>query len=73
MADCKAELHWHIVMNGDNCPPEKSVVVGFWISTTETIAELCYYVKESNEWFSASPNSNGDAVLEPDYWIETPD
>lgn len=71
--DCKAERHWHIVVNGDNVPKTREVVVGFWISTTETICELCYYIKETKEWFSASPNTRDDAVIEPDYWIETPD
>lgn len=71
--DCKIARHWHIVINGDNCPNNEQVVVGMFISGTETIAELCYYQKETREWFSANPGTKGDAIIEPDYWIETPD
>ncbi len=71
--DCKAERHWHIIINGDNCPETPDVVVGVWISTTETMAELCYYDKDTQEWFSANPDTKGDALKEPDYWIEFPD
>ena len=49
------------------------MVVGVWISTTETMAELCYYDKDTQEWFSANPDTKGDALKEPDYWIEFPD
>lgn len=71
--DCNKERYWHIVTNGDNCPADESVVVGVWIQGTETTAELCYYWKETKEWFSANPNTKGDPLIEPDYWIEYPD
>ena len=71
--DCKEERHWHIIINGDNCPETPDVVVGVWISTTETMAELCYYDQETHELFSANPDTRGDALMEPDYWIEFPD
>lgn len=64
---------WHIIINGDNCPLTKDAVVAVWISTTETMAELAYYDSDTKEWFSANPGTKGDALLEPDYWIEFPD
>lgn len=71
--DCKKERHWHIIINGSNCPETNDVVVGVWTCTTETTAELCYYEKETDEWFSANPGTKGDALCEPDYLIEFPD
>ena len=71
--DCKKERHWHIVINGNNVPEGKEVVVGVWTCGTEIYAELCYYDEGGDEWFSANPSTKGDAVNEPDYWIEFPD
>ena len=71
--DCKKERHWHIIIDGSNCPETNEVVVGVWACATETSAELCYYEKETDEWFSANPGTKGDALIEPDYWIEFPD
>ena len=70
--DCKKELHWHIVINGDNVPESKEVVVGVWVCGAETYSELCYYDKDTKEWFSANPETREFAVNEPDYWIEFP-
>ena len=71
--DCKESRHWHIVIDGDNCPPDEKVVVGVWCFGSETYAELCFYQKETKEWFSANPDRKGDALIAPDYWIEFPD
>lgn len=71
--DCKKERHWHIVINGDNCPETAETVVGVWISGTETYSELCKYDTECKEWYSMNPATKGDAVREPDYWMEFPD
>lgn len=71
--DCKKERRWHIVIDGDNCPKTDDVVVGVWISVSDTQAELCYYKKDTKEWFSANPDTRDDALIDPDYWIEFPD
>ena len=71
--DCNKQRRWHIVIDGDNCPKTDDVVVGVWVSVSETWGELCYYVKETKEWISANPNTRGDALIAPDYWIEFPD
>ncbi len=71
--DCKDTRHWHIIIDGSGCPETCDVVVAVWVSTTETMAELAYYDKENDEWFSANPNTKDDPVCEPDYWIEFPD
>lgn len=71
--DCKAIRHWHIILAGDGCPDTNDTVVGVWISGSETYAELCKYNPDSKEWISMNPDTKGDAVREPDYWIEYPD
>ncbi len=71
--DCKTARHWHIVLNGAGCPETSETVVGVWVSGTETYAELCKYDTESEEWISMNPDTKGDALTDPDYWIEFPD
>ena len=71
--DCKATRHWHLVIDGDNVPETSETVVGVWISTSEPMAELCQYDPESNEWTSMNPDTKGDPISEPDYWMEFPD
>jgi len=61
---------WH---DSDKQKPAKDqVVVGYWDYLTETVAELCYYDKDTKEWFSASTGGIDCALRCPDYWIETP-
>lgn len=71
--DCKQTRKWHIIIDGDNVPKTENVVVGVWICGSETYAELCFYDNDCKEWYSANPGTKGDAVNEPDYWIELPD
>lgn len=71
--DCKATRHWHIVIDGGGCPENSETVVGVWISGTETMAELCKYDPEEGEWYSMNPDTKGDPVSDPDYWMEFPD
>ena len=71
--DCRETRHWHIILNGDGCPETSETVVGVWISGSESYAELCRYIPDSDEWISMNPDTRGDAVREPDYWIEFPD
>lgn len=71
--DCKATRHWHIILNGRGCPDHNDTVVGVWIIGDEPFAELCKYDPESEEWISMNPDTKGDAVTDPDYWIEFPD
>lgn len=61
---------WH---DSDKQKPAKDqVVVGYWDYLTEMVAELCYYDKDTKEWFSASAEGVDCALRCPDYWIETP-
>ena len=71
--DCKETRHWHIVIDGDNAPKNSDTVVGVWIGIGEAMAELCKYEPETDEWTSMNPDTKGDPLSEPDYWIEMPD
>ena len=53
-------------------PKADQVIVGIWAYLTETFTELCYYDKDTKEWFSAQPGSQDNAIQAPDYWIEMP-
>ena len=64
---------WHSIINKKSNRPKDKVVVGYFISGPYEFAELCYYDPESDEWFSASPETRGDKLNEPDYWIDLPD
>jgi len=64
---------WNTIVDGNSKRPQKDeVVVGYFISGPYKFAELCYYDPESDEWFSASPDTYDDPVNKPDYWIEKP-
>ena len=71
--DCKTARHWHIVMGGVGCPETSETVVGVWIIGSEPMAELCKYDPDSEEWTSMNADTKGDALCDPDYWIEFPD
>lgn len=66
-------MDWNIIINGNGkMPPSLEVVVGYFISGPYEFAELCYYDSESDEWFSAQPETRDDPLNEPDYWIDKP-
>ncbi len=63
---------WHVVVDKNRGPKSSEVVVGVWISGSETSAELCYFDPDTREWFSANPGTRDDPLLPPDYWTEFP-
>ena len=63
---------WNTVINGDNVPKDDRVVVGMWLTGECPYAELCHYEEKTREWLSNHPETTGDSICEPDYWIETP-
>ena len=71
--DCKTARKWHIVIDGDNVPEDDLIVVGMWITGAEPWVELCHYEAEPKEWYSDQPETRGNCLREPDYWIEAPD
>ena len=67
-------MEWKVIVDGSSeRPPKDKIVVGYFISGSYNFAELCYYDQESDEWFSASPETLDDPIIEPDYWIEKPE
>ena len=42
-------------------------------ASSEPMAELCKYDPDSEEWTSMNAETKGDALCDPDYWIEFPD
>lgn len=67
-------MDWTAIIDKNSQRPQKDkVVVGYYISGPYKFAELCYYDQESDEWFSASPDTIDYPVNEPDYWINLPD
>lgn len=64
---------WHLIIDKNSERPKDDVVVGYYISGSYEFAILCYYDQKTKQWFSASPDTRGDELNEPDYWIEKPD
>ena len=63
-------MEWHMIIDGKGDKPKpEQVVVGYWMSGPESVACLCYYDEDTDEWTSTD---NGEGITEPDYWIATP-
>lgn len=75
MMEHRIVTEWVLVQSMDDYPAPDNVVVGLWLSAdrTEACTELCYYSKSTDEWFSASPFSMTDKLIEPNYWIGLPE
>lgn len=65
--------NWHSIISKKSKRPNNKVVVGYYRDESYEFAILCYFDEKLNEWYSASPETRGDELNEPDYWIELPD
>lgn len=64
--------HWHSTTNKKEDRPNDKVVVGYYINESYKFAILCYYDSKTKHWFSASPETRGCELNEPEYWIDLP-
>lgn len=53
-------------------PKAEQVIVGLWESLSQTFVGLCYYDRNTHEWFSADTDGVDTAIQKPDYWVELP-